>query len=133
MISRDGIIELGDSMKELLQLDETAFTSLTSPYEQISYIQQQFAKRFTFENLDVLLGNEEEVTEAFLKKKILTDARGGLCFELNGALHLVLKELGFDVCLGVATVWGEDGWIIDKTHRSEERRVGNERRSLRVT
>lgn len=103
-------------MKELLQLDETAFTSLTSPYEQISYIQQQFAKRFTFENLDVLLGNEEEVTEAFLKKKILTDVRGGLCFELNGALHLVLKELGFDVYLGVATVWGENGWIIDKTH-----------------
>ncbi|HLQ74360.1 MAG TPA: arylamine N-acetyltransferase [Bacillota bacterium] len=103
-------------MEKLLQLDKRAFTDLTNPLDKISYIQHQFAHVFTFENLDLLMKNEEKVTKQFLEQKLLTDVRGGLCFELNGALNIVLRRLGIDVYFGVATVWGEDGWIIDKTH-----------------
>lgn len=103
-------------MEELLKLNAQSYQALNHPIEQISYIQRQFADIYTFENIDVLLGKDERVTESYIRKKLLHQKRGGLCYELNGALYLVLKDLGFDVYLGAATVWSEDGWIIDKTH-----------------
>lgn len=101
------------SMKHLLE--KTGFFQLDNDLKQISVVQQIFGGLFSFENLDVLLQDEHAVTEEFLRKKLLQKNRGGLCYELNGTLHLVLKDLGFDVALAAATVW-EDGWIIDRTH-----------------
>ncbi len=103
-------------MEDLLQLNNMEFKSLTSPIDQISYIQRQFAEHFTFENIDVMLHNDEKITESFLREKILHHKRGGLCYELNGALYLVLRDLELDVYLGVATVWSEGRWMIDRTH-----------------
>ncbi|GKV64471.1 MULTISPECIES: arylamine N-acetyltransferase [unclassified Sporosarcina] len=87
-----------------------------SPLDQISQVQTLFAKLFEFENLDVLLKNEESVTEAFLLDKMVERGRGGVCYELNGLLQIVLKELGFDVSFAAATVADENGWILDRTH-----------------
>ncbi|WP_153733380.1 arylamine N-acetyltransferase family protein [Sporosarcina obsidiansis] len=87
-----------------------------SPLQQIAQVQTLFAQLFEFENLDVLLKNEEPITEQFLLDKMVDGGRGGVCYELNGLLHIVLKQLGFDVSLATATVWEEQRWILDRTH-----------------
>jgi N-hydroxyarylamine O-acetyltransferase len=50
-----------------------------------------------FENLDVLLGRPMSLAPDALEKKLVTERRGGYCFEQNGFLLLVLEELGFSV------------------------------------
>ncbi len=50
-----------------------------------------------FENLDVLLGCPIELDVPSLFRKLVTDRRGGYCFEQNGLFLHVLGEIGFDV------------------------------------
>jgi len=50
-----------------------------------------------FENLDVLLGCPIELDVRSLFRKLVTERRGGYCFEQNGLFLHVLGELGFDV------------------------------------
>ena len=86
--------------------------------EQISKVQRFFAQEFEFENLDVMLGNEESITEHYLQDKMITNGRGGLCYELNGLMHLVLRDLGFPVQLAAATIWvaPRNSYALDRTH-----------------
>jgi N-hydroxyarylamine O-acetyltransferase len=51
-----------------------------------------------FENLDILpLGRPLNLEPAALYDKIVTRHRGGFCYELNGLLGTVLRDLGYDV------------------------------------
>ncbi len=50
-----------------------------------------------FENLDVLLGRPIALEPEALLRKLVTDRRGGYCFEQNGLFLHVLETLGFDV------------------------------------
>lgn len=99
-------------------LRKTTYFELEDELEQLTVVQQLFAEHFTFENVDVLLNNDQVIDEEFLINKLLVNQRGGLCYELNGTLYLVLKELGFDITLASATVWSDPdrNWIIDRTH-----------------
>ena len=58
-----------------------------------------------FENLAVIAnwGTVDLAPDA-LFQKIVTDHRGGFCFELNGAFTLLLKGLGYDVVSVMARV-----------------------------
>lgn len=89
-----------------------------SMLEQISQAQKFFAQQFEFENLDVLLGNEESISEQYLQNKMIQQGRGGLCYELNGLLFIVLRDLGFPVQLAAATIWvqSRDSYVLDRTH-----------------
>lgn len=57
-----------------------------------------------FENLDVLAGRTILLDHASLQKKLVTDRRGGYCFEVNGLFAAVLREIGFDVTTLIARV-----------------------------
>lgn len=50
-----------------------------------------------FENLDVVRGLGVSLEPAAIERKLVHERRGGYCFEQNGLLLLVLRELGFDV------------------------------------
>lgn len=50
-----------------------------------------------FENLDVLLPREIHLDDRALEEKLITARRGGYCFEQNGLLERVLREIGFNV------------------------------------
>jgi N-hydroxyarylamine O-acetyltransferase len=50
-----------------------------------------------FENLDVYYGKPVLLDKASLFNKIVTNRRGGYCFEMNGLFSLVLQKLGFNV------------------------------------
>lgn len=55
------------------------------------------AMSIPFENLDVLLGRPISLEPEALLQKLVTERRGGYCFEQNGLLLHVLGELGFTV------------------------------------
>ncbi len=48
-----------------------------------------------FENLDVLLGRVINLDEEALFQKLVTEQRGGYCFEQNGLFLAILNQLGF--------------------------------------
>ncbi|MEK6300113.1 MAG: arylamine N-acetyltransferase [Acidobacteriota bacterium] len=65
--------------------------------------------RVPFENLDNHLGREIVLEEDKLVSKILDQQRGGICYELNGAFAVLLRELGFDVAMLSAGVARAEG------------------------
>lgn len=97
-------------------LREKDYFSVRDDLKRIQIVQEIFSALYPFENLDVLLEAEEPITPEYVVEKMLEGGRGGVCYELNSLLHVVLKELGFDVTPACATVWSDDGWIIDRTH-----------------
>ncbi|PIC96800.1 arylamine N-acetyltransferase [Sporosarcina sp. P26b] len=103
----------------MLQWISKRVTLTGTPLEQISQVQKLFAEQFEFENLDVLLANEEPITEQYLEDKMMKQGRGGLCYELNGLLYIVLRDLGFPVQLAAGTVWApspRNSFVMDSTH-----------------
>lgn len=50
-----------------------------------------------FENLDIHLGRVISLNPQILSSKIISEDRGGYCFELNGILVHALKAMGFAV------------------------------------
>lgn len=50
-----------------------------------------------YENLDMIRGVPTSLEEDALYQKIVEEGRGGICFELNGGLALLLKAMGYKV------------------------------------
>lgn len=107
-------------MKDFIntELKNAGYFELNDNLEKLTLVQKVFAEQFTFENLDVLLNNNDIIDKQFLINKLFVNKRGSLCYELNGALYLVLKELGFDVIPAVGSIWtgNENGFVLDRSH-----------------
>ena len=52
-----------------------------------------------YENLDIHLGRTLQLELPHIYNKIVVDARGGWCYEMNGLFAWALRELGFAVTL----------------------------------
>ncbi|WP_039054725.1 arylamine N-acetyltransferase [Enterobacter sp. Bisph1] len=50
-----------------------------------------------FENIDVILPHEIDLSDEGIFQKLVVARRGGYCFEQNGLFERVLKEVGFTV------------------------------------
>jgi len=61
-----------------------------------------------FENLDIHLGRPIILDQALFFKKIVSNRRGGYCYELNGCFAWLLKNLGFQVLMLSASVAGKN-------------------------
>ena len=62
-----------------------------------------------FENLDIHLGRPIVLNDDAFYKKIVTQKRGGFCYELNGSLAALLTSLGFKVRMLSARVARKNG------------------------
>src|SRR5882724_471677 len=62
-----------------------------------------------FENLDISLGLPIVLDQDAFVHKIVEENRGGFCYELNGALAALLREMGFRVTLLSARAPKKDG------------------------
>ncbi len=62
-----------------------------------------------FENLDIVRRRLFNLEPGALFDKIVTNRRGGFCYELNGLFALLLEQLGFKVTRLAARVVGDDG------------------------
>src|SRR5699024_9402007 len=108
------------------ELKKLGYFQIDDKVEQIALIQKMFATTYTFENLDVLLKKNQPMNEEFLIDKLLIQKRGGLCYELNGLLYLVLQAFGFDAVLGAGTVCSyQKGLTINTTHTIELNYINN--------
>ena len=57
-----------------------------------------------YENLSIHLGRENTLLEADFLRKIVSERRGGWCYEMNGSLQWALREMGFRVTRASAAV-----------------------------
>ncbi len=58
---------------------------------------EHHARTIPFENLSVVLGHGVDLSVPVLEQKLVHDQRGGYCFEQNGLMLAVLRQIGFDV------------------------------------
>ncbi|MBC3467656.1 arylamine N-acetyltransferase [Pseudomonas sp. RW10S2] len=66
-----------------------------------------------FDNLSVFDAPDIQLSQAYIIEKILTKGQGGLCYELNPLLHLVMEECGLVASLITATIYdnAEKQWF----------------------
>ena len=65
--------------------------------EFLGAVQQACVLTIPYENLDILDGRPISLCPEDIYRKIVTEHRGGYCFELNALLHHMLAEMGFCV------------------------------------
>lgn len=58
---------------------------------------ERHSQSVPFENLSILLGQPVELSPAALERKLVTERRGGYCFEQNGLMLGILHQIGFAV------------------------------------
>lgn len=77
------------------------------------------ATRIPFENLDAWRGRAVDLHPDALERKLVRDRRGGWCFEHNGLLGRVLRQLGYDVTdYGARVLFGQAiDAVTPRTHR----------------
>jgi N-hydroxyarylamine O-acetyltransferase len=108
---------------------ETATIDLESYLERIGYdgpvepsvevlsaLHEAHLGAIAFENLDILLGKPIVLELEALQKKLVTDRRGGYCFEQNTLFRAVLEAVGFPVTSLAARVRVGGPGIRPRTH-----------------
>ncbi|WP_037314393.1 arylamine N-acetyltransferase family protein [Amycolatopsis orientalis] len=80
----------------------------------LRHLHRAWRLRIPYENLDIQLDRPTPLTPEALLDKFTRRGRGGLCYEMNGALSLLLRAAGFTVTIVEAAVSratrGEDQW-----------------------
>ncbi|WP_410769929.1 arylamine N-acetyltransferase family protein [Fontibacillus sp. BL9] len=65
--------------------------------DTLQKIQKHHLLNIPFENLDIMNGTSIDLRTDQLWVKVVEHHRGGICYELNGLLFHLLREIGFDV------------------------------------
>ncbi len=86
-------------------------------YETLCKLQIAHLTHIPYENLDVLNKKPLSLEAQDLFDKMITDTRGGYCFELNGLYSNLLKSLGFDVTNLAGRFIYQDGKTRLRLHR----------------
>lgn len=90
-------------------LDRIGYDGPLAPtLETLKAIHHAHALSIPFENLDVLAKRPINLDLASLQKKLVTEKRGGYCFEVNALFAAVLRELGFSL----TTLIGRVRWML---------------------
>lgn len=83
----------------------------------LNNLQQTHLFNVPFENLDVIRHIPIYLRLTSIYEKIVTQGRGGYCYELNGLFHWALRQLQFDARIVPASVMRPDGTFAKKhTH-----------------
>lgn len=72
-------------------------------------LQNFHLKSIPFENLDIHFNNPIILNIDNIYDKIINKNRGGFCYELNGLFYHLLQQLGFEVKMISAEVFGKNG------------------------
>ena len=85
--------------------------------ETLRELQIAHMMNIPFENLDIELKRNIQLSEEALWEKIIVRKRGGFCYELNGLFAGLLKQIGFEVTYLNARVSNQAGELgIDFDH-----------------
>jgi len=91
----------------LKRIDYTG--SLRLDAETLRNLQLAHLRNIPFENLSIHAGEPIVLNDEALFTKIVSNRRGGFCYELNGLFSWLLRTLGFDVCMLAAEVANREG------------------------
>ena len=87
-------------MDVVAYLNRIKYRGSTEPtLETLRGIHRAHLLTVPFENLDIHRNKPIVLNEAALFEKIIVNKRGGYCYELNGLLASLLREMGFDVTM----------------------------------
>jgi len=79
-------------------LERIGYTHPVRPdFETLCRVQLAHLQTVPFENLDIGLKRTIRIDEESIWDKIVNQQRGGFCYELNGLLAWLLKEIGFTI------------------------------------
>ena len=92
-------------------------TPIAFTEEFLGRIQTACVLNIAYENLDILEGRPIALTADALFDKIVTKDRGGYCFELNGLLADMLRQMGFSVSQRFARYLRGEAEIPMRRHR----------------
>lgn len=84
-------------------------TEVTANLKNLSNLQKFHLLHIPFENLDIHWKRPILLDTNKFYSKIIAGKRGGFCYELNGLLNELLKEIGFQTKIISARVFGRDG------------------------
>ena len=89
-------------------LERIAFAGPLRPdFATLTALHRAHLFAIPFENLDVQLGRPVSIERAPIFEKIVTNRRGGWCFEMNGLFGWALAEVGFRVTRSAGAVMRE--------------------------
>mgnify|MGYP001220224342 CR=1 FL=1 len=89
-------------------LDRIGYHGDTTPtLPTLNAIHQAHLMAIPYENLNIHLGRYLPVEPSAALEKIVTQRRGGWCYEMNGVMAWALCELGYPVTLLASCVGGE--------------------------
>lgn len=80
---------------DLIQIGSIKSSSL----ESLAHLQSNHLETLAWNTLDVFLGRKVILDPNIILNKFISEKRGGLCYELNGAFCYLLNQLGFDAYL----------------------------------
>ncbi len=83
----------------------------------VEELQKKHLAAFSFNSVAVLLGQPISLEIEDIAKKIVTENRGGYCFEHNKLIHDALQALGFKVRCLIAKVVNNQDIDSPRTHR----------------
>ena len=85
--------------------------------DNLTALQTLHLQAIPFENLDIIRRVPIYLNLNTIYDKIVSNHRGGYCYELNGLFHSLLSELGYEAYLVAATVLRPTGkWAKADTH-----------------
>lgn len=86
--------------------------------ETLKKLMQAHPKHITFENIDSFTGIVPAIDTTDIFQKLVTEKRGGYCYEQNSLFKEVLQALGFNIKMHLARVlWSsKDGSETARTH-----------------
>lgn len=95
--------------------------------EGLQKLQDSHMRHVPFENLDVILRRPLDLSVTALFEKIITQKRGGYCFELNTLYGALLKDIGFTPVPMMARVWLRNpSDVPPRTHLVNRVKIGTE-------
>ena len=100
-----------------IYLQDLDLAQPTRDLEFLQELQSRHIARYSFNSLAVLQGQAISIESDGVFDKIVTQGRGGYCFEHNKLVFDVLQELGFDVRILLARVINNRDIDAPRTHR----------------
>lgn len=107
-----------DAERVQAYLDRIGYTGDAAPTAAtLAALQHAHLKTVPYENLDILRGVRLRYDTETLFDKIVTNHRGGYCFELNGLFGWLLRQLGYPVTDWFARYLRDEPTLPARRHR----------------
>ena len=107
--------------------DRIQYLKIETKEEQLKFItnlQESQIMSIAFENLDIIDNKQVNLDIDSIFDKVITQKRGGICYELNGLFNELLVSLNFDSHLISADIFGSNE---KGTHASILLTISNEK------